>query len=135
MFIHRNSVPFVADGTLIKYMHVAWCGLNLITDIHLAQFFPYFLDKENILILIDTNYTQPLQQRNTIMTVRMHTTKKKERERTKKKVPLRYSSPSSNNTSTTKTTPELQALRKRRLQEGTVHKRCRCPIIDLRFSP
>jgi hypothetical protein len=34
------------------------------------------------------------------------------------KDPLWYSSPSSNNTCTTKATPELQALQKRRLQEG-----------------
>jgi hypothetical protein len=43
---------------------------------------------------------------------------KKEKETKKRKDPLQYSSPSNNNTSTTKTTPELQALQKRRLQEG-----------------
>jgi hypothetical protein len=42
---------------------------------------------------------------------------KKEKETKKRKDSLQYSSPSSNNTSTTKTTPELQALQKRRLQE------------------
>jgi hypothetical protein len=41
----------------------------------------------------------------------MHTAKKQKR-KLRKKVPLRYSSPISNNTSTTKTTPELQALQK-----------------------
>jgi hypothetical protein len=44
----------------------------------------------------------------------MHTTKKIH----KRKVLLRYSSPSNNGTSTTKTTPELQTLQKRRLQKG-----------------
>jgi hypothetical protein len=47
----------------------------------------------------------------------MHTTKK-EKEPKKIKDQLRYASPSSNNTITTKTTPELHALQKRRLQEG-----------------
>jgi hypothetical protein len=51
------------------------------------------------------------------MAVRMDPAKK-EKETKKRKDPLQYSSPSSNNTSTTKTTPELQALQKLRLQEG-----------------
>jgi hypothetical protein len=42
---------------------------------------------------------------------------KNEKNTTKIKDPLQYSNPSSNNTSTTKTTPELQALQKRRLQK------------------
>jgi hypothetical protein len=62
-----------------------------------------FFEKGNILISRDTNYTQPLQLRNTLMAVRMHPAKKL----TKEKDPLQYSKPSSNNTSTTKTTPEL----------------------------
>jgi hypothetical protein len=37
---------------------------------------------------------------------------KKEKETKKIKDPLQYSSPSSNNTSTTKTIPKLQALQK-----------------------
>jgi hypothetical protein len=51
------------------------------------------------------------------MAVRMDPAKK-EKETKKRKDPLQYSSLSSNNTSTTKTTPELQALQKRCLQEG-----------------
>jgi hypothetical protein len=38
-----------------------------------------FFDKGNILISKDTNYTQPLQQRTTLMALRMHTAKKKKR--------------------------------------------------------
>ena len=34
-----------------------------------------------------------------------------------------------------KTAQEVQFLQKRRLQEGTVHMRCRSPIIVLKFSP
>jgi hypothetical protein len=76
-----------------------------------------FFDKENILISRDANYTQHLQQCNTLIALRMHTTKKG-KETKKIKDLLRYSSPSNNNTTTTKTTPEFQALQKRRLQEG-----------------
>jgi hypothetical protein len=36
-----------------------------------------FLDKGNILILKNTNYTQPMQQRSTLMAARMHAAKKK----------------------------------------------------------
>jgi hypothetical protein len=43
----------------------------------------FFLDKEHILIG-DTNYTQPLQQRIALAVLRMHTAKK-ERRITKKK--------------------------------------------------
>jgi hypothetical protein len=43
---------------------------------------------------------------------------KKEKETKKIKDPLRYFNPSSTNTSTTKTTLELQALQNRRLQKG-----------------
>jgi hypothetical protein len=60
---------------------------------------------------------------------------KKEKETKKRKDPLQYSSPSSNNTSTTKTTPELQALQSDAFKKGTVHKRRRRPIKDLGFSP
>jgi flagellar biosynthesis chaperone FliJ len=38
-----------------------------------------FFDKRNILVSEDINYTQFLQQRNTLIAVRMHTTKKKEK--------------------------------------------------------
>jgi hypothetical protein len=70
-----------------------------------------FFDKGNLLISRDTNYTQPLELSNTIMAVRMGPTEKG-KETKKRKDPLQYSSPSSNNTSTTKTTCELQALQK-----------------------
>jgi hypothetical protein len=36
----------------------------------------FFFDKENILISRDTNYTRPLQLRNTLMAIRMHPAKK-----------------------------------------------------------
>jgi hypothetical protein len=39
-----------------------------------------FFDKRNILVSEDINYTQFLQQRTALMTIRMHTTKKKEKE-------------------------------------------------------
>jgi hypothetical protein len=51
------------------------------------------------------------------MAVRMTQLKRKKKIK-KIRVPLRYLSLSSNNTSATKITPELQALKKRRLQEG-----------------
>jgi hypothetical protein len=57
--------------------------------------------------------------------------KKGKRKLRKKKVPLRCFSPDSNNTITTKTTPELQAMQKRRLQKEPRRR----PIKDLRFSP
>jgi hypothetical protein len=40
-------------------------------------FSQHFFDKGNILISRDTNYTQPLQQCNTLMALRMHKAKKK----------------------------------------------------------
>jgi hypothetical protein len=48
----------------------------------------WFFDKRNILISIDTKYIQLLQQRSTLMVVRVHTAKK-ERKTKKKEVPLR----------------------------------------------
>jgi hypothetical protein len=36
-----------------------------------------FFDKGNILIPRDTNYTQPLQKRTTLMALQLHTTKKR----------------------------------------------------------
>jgi hypothetical protein len=42
-----------------------------------------FFDEGNILISEDNNYTQPLQQRNVLITLRMHTAKK-EKKKTKK---------------------------------------------------
>lgn len=39
----------------------------------------FFFDKGNVLISKDTNYTQALQQRNTLMAVWMHTTKKEKK--------------------------------------------------------
>jgi hypothetical protein len=38
-----------------------------------------FFDKGNILISRDTNYIQPLQQRNTLMAVWIHTAKRKKK--------------------------------------------------------
>jgi hypothetical protein len=38
-----------------------------------------FFDKGNILISGDTKYTQPMQQHNTKMAVRMHIAKKKKK--------------------------------------------------------
>jgi hypothetical protein len=43
-----------------------------------------FFGKRNILISKDINYIQPLQQRNTLMAVMMHTTKKDKRKLRKK---------------------------------------------------
>jgi hypothetical protein len=48
----------------------------------------------------------------------MHTTKKEKKNYIKGKIPLRYSSHSRNSTFTTKTTPEIQTLQERHLQEG-----------------
>jgi hypothetical protein len=44
--------------------------------------------------------------------------KKKTKKTNKQKIPLRYSGPDSNSTTTIKTTLELQTLQKRRLHEG-----------------
>jgi hypothetical protein len=41
------------------------------------EYIEVFFDKGTILISKDTNYTQHLQQRNTLTAVRMHTTKKR----------------------------------------------------------
>jgi hypothetical protein len=43
---------------------------------------------------------------------------KKEKKTKKQKAPLQYLGPNNSNTSTAKTTPEIQTLQKRRLQEG-----------------
>jgi alpha-D-ribose 1-methylphosphonate 5-triphosphate synthase subunit PhnL len=45
---------------------ILMCGMN----------YAFFLDKGNILISKDTNCIQLLQQRPTLMAVRMHTVKK-----------------------------------------------------------
>jgi hypothetical protein len=91
-----------------------------------------FLDKGNTLISRDTNYIQHLQQRNTLMAVRMHTVLKKETKKIKHR--LRYFGPSSNNTSTSKTTPELEVSKSDAFKQETVHKRHRRSIKYLRFS-
>jgi hypothetical protein len=46
-----------------------------------------FLDKGNLLISIDTKYTQPLQQRITPGALRMHTAKKRKIQKVKNKSP------------------------------------------------
>jgi hypothetical protein len=63
------------------------------------------------------------------------TQSKKKKGIKKRKDPLQYFSPSSNNTSTIKTTPKLQALQSDASKKGTVHKRRRCLIKDLGLSP
>jgi hypothetical protein len=50
--------------------------MQLVTLLRSKRSAQHFLDKGNILISKDANYTQPLQQRPTLMAVRMHTTKK-----------------------------------------------------------
>jgi hypothetical protein len=57
--------------------HGPWS--NTQTNLYLFLSPITFFDKGNILISKDINYTQPLQQRNTLMTVRMHTAKKDKR--------------------------------------------------------
>jgi hypothetical protein len=47
-----------------------------------------FFDKKYILIREDTNYTQPLQQRNALISLWMHTAKKHKKNHKKEKVPL-----------------------------------------------
>jgi hypothetical protein len=69
----------------------------------LAYLQPILSFVRNILISEDTNYIQSLQQRNILIAVRIHTTKKEKRK-------LRNKSLGNSTTSTTKTTSEIQTL-------------------------
>jgi hypothetical protein len=93
----------------------------------------FFFDIGNLLISRDTNYTQPLQLRNTIMAVRMDPAKK---EKETKKRKDRYSILA---LAATIHPPPRQHLNSRlsksdAFKKGTVQKRHRRPIKDLRFS-
>jgi hypothetical protein len=94
-----------------------------------------FFDKGNILILRDTNYTQPLQLRNTLMAVRMRSAKKRKKKLRKEKT--RYGILA---LAATIHPPPRQHLNSRlsksdASKKGTVHKRRRRPIKDLGLSP
>jgi hypothetical protein len=92
-------------------------------------------DKGNIIILRDINYTEPLQQRNTLMAVRMHTPKKAKKKLRKQKI--RYGIPALAATIHPPPRKHLNSKLSKRdtSKKGTVHK-CRHRLIkDLRFSP
>ena len=73
-----------------------------------------FFDKGNILILRRYQLHPASTTTQTLMALQMHTAKKEE-ETKKGNVPLQSSSPCSS--TTTKITPDIQILQKRRLQE------------------
>jgi hypothetical protein len=93
----------------------------------------FFFNKVNILISKDNNYTHPLQQRNTLIAVRMHTTIKK-----RKNIKKQKSQYSILDLATTIYPPPRQHQRYRlsksdSSKKKTVHQRHRRPTKYFRF--
>jgi hypothetical protein len=68
-------VETTAEFTSLSFLQ----SCVVIWSTHVGGEFDNFLDKGNILISIDTNYTQPQQQHNILMVVQMYTAKKEKK--------------------------------------------------------